>query len=257
MTQKAPAHILITGATGAIGSALALEYASPGVLLSLQGRNAQQLEQVAERCRTAGAQVTTYVIDLCDRESLREWVDELVVGEVPDLVFANAGMNINTGLDNAGESWEATEQLLELNIRSTFYLTHLMAKAMRVKGQGQLVLLSSLAAWFGLPVTPAYSASKAAVKAYGEGLRGWLSGSGVSVTVVMPGYVSSAMCDAMPGPKPFLWRADRAAGYIRSRVARRRGRVSFPFPLNFGTWWLAVLPAGLSHRILRLMGYGG
>jgi short-subunit dehydrogenase len=129
--------------------------------------------------------------------------------------------------------------------------------AMRRKGGGQLVLVSSLAAWFGLPVTPAYSASKAAVKAYGEGLRGWLHGSGVSVTVVMPGYVHSAMCDAMPGPKPFLWQPDRAAQHIAARVAKRRARISFPFPLNWGCWWLAVLPAGLSHRVLRLLGYGG
>lgn len=257
MTQKAPSNILITGATGAIGSALAVEYARSGVHLSLQGRNAEQLHKVADRCQASGAQVTTYVIDLCDRDMLRKWVDELVAEAVPDLVFANAGMNINTGPDNAGESWEATEQLLELNIRSTFYLAHRFAMAMKDKGQGQLVLLSSLAAWFGLPVTPAYSGSKAAVKAYGEGLRGWLNGSGVSVTVVMPGYVSSAMCDAMPGPKPLLWKADRAARYIRSRVARGRARVSFPFPLNWGTWWLAVLPAGLSHWIVRVLGFGG
>lgn len=249
--------ILITGATGSIGAALASEYAQAGVHLRLQGRNAEQLSLVADTCRSAGARVTESVLDLCDRQALVRWVDKVLEAGTPDLVFANAGMNINTGPDCSGESWEETEQLLELNVRSTFYLAHRLAKSMKQQGRGQLVLLSSLAAWFGLPVTPAYSASKAAVKAYGEGLRGWLSGSGVTVTVVMPGYVSSAMCDAMPGPKPFLWRPERAARYIRSRVARGRARISFPFPLNWGTWWLAVLPAGLSHRIVRLMGFGG
>ncbi|SEG55249.1 SDR family NAD(P)-dependent oxidoreductase [Marinobacterium lutimaris] len=249
--------ILITGATGSIGSALALEYATKDTQLILQGRNAGVLGQVAEKCRSQGAEVSVVALDLSDRTALEQWLDETLNDSVPDLVFANAGMNINTGPYQAGESWEATEQLLELNVRSTFYLVHRLALAMKQKGRGQLVLLSSLAAWFGLPVTPAYSGSKAAVKAYGEGLRGWLNGSGVSVTVVMPGYVSSAMCDAMPGPKPFLWKPERAAGFIRTRVERRRARVSFPFPLNWGTWWLAVLPAALSHRILRLMGFGG
>ncbi len=250
-------NILITGATGSIGTALALDYAGSGVHLVLQGRNAGVLEQLAEQCREAGAEVTVAALDLCDRTALKQWLDELLQETTPDLVFANAGMNINTGPDCVGESWAETEQLLELNVRATICLAHRMAMAMKQRGEGQLVLVSSLAAWFGLPVTPAYSASKAAVKAYGEGLRGWLSGSGVSVTVVMPGYVSSAMCDAMPGPKPFLWKPERAARYIRAKVTRRRARISFPFPLNWGTWWLAVLPAALSHRIVRLMGFGG
>ncbi|HNI73520.1 MAG TPA: SDR family NAD(P)-dependent oxidoreductase, partial [Accumulibacter sp.] len=106
-----------------------------------------------------------------------------------------------------------------------------------------------------LPITPSYCASKAGLKAYGEALRGWLAPEGIWINVVMPGYVESKMCREMPGPKPFLWSPERAAAYIRRGLARNRARISFPFPLNFGTWWLAVLPAGLSWRILRLLNY--
>jgi short-subunit dehydrogenase len=257
MSQIDPKIIVITGATGAIGSALAFEYARPGVHLYLQGRKTELLEQTASKCRATGAQVTQKALDLCDRSALSDWLDEILSQNTPDMVFASAGMNIDTGSARAGETWPATEQLLELNVRATFYLLHRSAMAMREQRAGQLVLVSSLAAWFGLPVTPAYSASKAAVKAYGEGLKGWLRPSGVSVTVVMPGYVSSAMCDEMPGPKPFLWQPDRAARYIAAGVAKKRARISFPFPLNWGSWWLAVLPAGISHRLLRMFGYGG
>jgi short-subunit dehydrogenase len=77
------------------------------------------------------------------------------------------------------------------------------------------------------------------------------------VNVVMPGYVSSPMCHAMPGPKPFLWQPERAARVIKRGLARNKARISFPFPLNLGTWFLAVLPAGVSHRIVGWMGYGG
>ncbi|NWO04310.1 MAG: SDR family NAD(P)-dependent oxidoreductase [Alteromonadaceae bacterium] len=256
MTDETPFTILVTGATGAIGGALARHYASPGVHLILQGRDSKKLNQVAQACRAAGAQVSDTSLDLANRSLLTGWLDSLLACSTPDLVFANAGMNTDTGPQQQGENWEATEQLLELNVRSTLYLAHRMAQAMRGQGRGQLVLISSLAGWFGLPVTPAYSASKAAVKAYGEGIRGWLEGSGASVTVVMPGYVNSAMCQAMPGPKPFLWQPEKAARMIAKKVAARRARVSFPFPLNWGCWWLAVLPAGLSHRLVRLFGYG-
>ena len=73
----------------------------------------------------------------------------------------------------------------------------------------------------------------------------------------MPGYVKSPMCDAMPGPKPFLWLPERAARHIRRGLARDAARISFPFPLNWGSWWLAVLPAALSLRILGWLGYRG
>ena len=115
--------------------------------------------------------------------------------------------------------------------------------------------MSSLAGFFGLPLTPAYSASKAGVKAYGEALRGWLAPHGVRVTVVMPGYVASDMCKAMPGPKPFLWSAERAARVIKRRLALNHARISFPFPLNIGTWCLAVLPPEISIKILGWLGY--
>ena len=73
--------------------------------------------------------------------------------------------------------------------------------------------------------------------------------------MVLPGYVSSPMCAAMPGPKPWEWPPEKAAQVIQRGVAKNRARISFPFPLNFGCWWLAVLPAGLSQRLLRLVGY--
>src|SRR3546814_10388459 len=97
---------------------------------------------------------------------------------------------------------------------------------MRGRGEGQIALVSSLAAWRGLPDTPSYSASKAAVKVYGEGMRDLLAQEGVKINVVMPGYVESQMCAEMPGPKPFLWPASRAARTIRSGLARNRERKS-------------------------------
>jgi len=248
-------RIVITGATGAIGSALAQQFAAPGVTLLLQGRNRAQLERVAARCRQRGAAVTSYSFDLTDRAALLAWCDRLCHSEAPDLLIANAGMNIHAEPGSSGESWQAQQQLLELNVNSTLLLTNRVAAAMQQRGRGQIALISSLAGYFGLPVTPSYSASKAAVKAYGEALRGWLAPHGVGVTVVMPGYVASPMCHAMPGPKPLLWTPERAARTIAGGIARNRARISFPFPLNVGSWWLAVLPAALSLWILKRLGY--
>jgi NAD(P)-dependent dehydrogenase (short-subunit alcohol dehydrogenase family) len=172
-----------------------------------------------------------------------------------DLLVANAGMNINTGRHGEGEDWQAVSDLVDLNVKATLALVHAALPGMRRRRGGQIVLMSSLAAYFGLPVTPAYSASKAALKAYGEALRGWLQPEGVRVNVVMPGYVDSAMCRAMPGPKPFLWLPDRAARVMRRRLERDQARISFPFPLNFGCWLLSIGRPAMAIFFLRLLNY--
>jgi len=248
-------RVVITGATGAIGSALAEHYAAAGTHLILQGRQPGVLAQVAQRCQARGATTAIHAVDLTDRAALLAWCEQLETAPIPDLLIANAGMNTDTGPSRAGETWQTQQQLLELNVNSTLLLSNRLAAAMKARGRGQIALISSLAGYYGLPVTPSYSASKAAIKAYGEALRGWLAEFGVGVTVVMPGYVASPMCHAMPGPKPLLWTPQRAARTIARGIDRNRARVSFPFPLNFGSWWLAVLPAALSQRIVKLLGF--
>ena len=248
-----PNHVLVTGATSAIGSALAVSYARMGITLNLQGRNAERLEKVAAACEAQGAQVVTTLLDLRDFAALRLWLEEL--GPL-DLLIINAGVNTHVGPNGEPEPWNEVEALLDVNLKAAMMIVHAVLPALRAQNSGQIALISSLAGYFGLPVTPSYSASKAALKAYGEALRGWLGPEGIRVSVVMPGYVRSPMCDDMPGPKPFLWSPDRAARAIRRGLERDKARISFPFPLNWGTWWLSVLPAGLSILLVRWLGFG-
>jgi len=252
---KAPTCIVITGASGAIGGALAREYAAPGVTLILQGRDKVLLEKLAAECAACGAQPNIMCLDMRDVESLRQWGIRMARESLPDLVIANAGMNINVGPGGVGERWQDIEALWDVNVRAVMALVDTLLPAMRARGHGQIAFVSSLAAYFGLPYNPSYCASKAAVKSYGEALRGWLGPEGIRVNVVMPGYVESSMCRAMPGPKPWLWKPERAARVIRRGLEKNRARITFPWPLSLGTWCLAVLPAELSTRIVRWMGY--
>ncbi len=247
-------RILITGATSAIGGALAKIYAQRNVKLYLHGRNEVKLSEIAEHCRTKGAKVLTHLQDLSDFTALRRWLSTL---DTLDLVIVNAGMN--THISSAGElePWDDVEALLDVNLKAAMVIVQTVLPAMRAQRSGQIALVSSLAAYFGLPMTPSYCASKAGLKAYGEALRGWVGPQGIRINVIMPGYVKSPMCDAMPGPKPLLWPPQKAAKIIQRGLERDKARISFPFPLNLGTWLLAVLPTSLSIRFVRWLGYGG
>lgn len=257
MSRIVPAAVLITGATGGIGGALARIYARPGIELILQGRNEARLADLAGLCRARGAGVRTRALDLRDRPALKAWIAE-VDAEVPiDLGIVNAGITSNVGVDGSGERWDAVEELLEVNVMAAMAAVDALLPPMRARRRGQIALVSSLAAWYGMPLTPAYSASKAALKVYGEALRGWLEPQGVAVNVVLPGFVRTEMSARFPGPKPYMMEADEAALRIVRGLEGNRARISFPFAPSIGMQLLAILPPAMSQRFLRLLGYGG
>jgi short-subunit dehydrogenase len=253
---RSPASVLITGASGGLGAALARCYAEPGRTLILHGRDEERLARVAADCGGRGARVRTEVLDLAQPAAVLPWLRALT-SEVPvDLAIVNAGVTSSIDADSREESWERVRNVMAVNLDAALATVAGVLPQMRRRGSGQIALISSLSAYYGLPLTPAYCASKAALKAYGEALRGALAGEGIAVNVVLPGFVESAMSEVFRGPKPFLMPAERAARIIRRGLARNRARIAFPFPLSWGMWWLAVLPPAVSGRILRALGYG-
>jgi short-subunit dehydrogenase len=252
-----PASVLITGASRGLGAALARCYAEPGRTLILHGRDAGRLAAVAAQCAGLGAAVRTEIFDLRGGEAVVARVAALAAEQPVDLAIVNAGVTSGMGPGRSSESWERMRDVLAVNVEGALATVAGVLPQMRARRRGQIALVSSLSAYFGLPVTPAYCASKAALKAYGEAMRAWLAPEGVAVSVVLPGFVASDMSAAFAGPKPFLMSAEAAARVVRRGLARGRARIAFPAPLSWGMWWLSVLPPALSGRLLRALGYGG
>ena len=246
--MRTPRSILITGASSGIGAALAQEYAAPGMSLALSGRDANRLSEVAEACRTAGATVDTEILDVADASAMVAWVAATDAERPLDLVVANAG--ISGGTAGGVESDDQVRAIFRTNVDGVLNTVHSAADLMRKRGGGQIAVVSSLVASRGYPSAPAYSASKAAIRVYGEALRGALAADGINVTVVCPGYIRSRMTAANDFPMPMLMDADRAARIIRRGLARNRARIAFPWPVYAVAWMLGALPPWLTDPLM-------
>lgn len=245
--MKDPKNIAITGASSGLGAALALHYAASGIILHLQGRDKDRLEKVAAACQTKGAQVYAVLLDVTDADATSRWLQDADAKTPIDLIIANAGVSAGTGIH--GEGGDQARRIFSTNIGGVVNSVEPLLPAMISRRRGQIAIMSSLASFRGLPSAPAYSASKACVRAWGEALRGWLSGTGVELSVVCPGYIRTPMTDTNPFPMPFIMDADKAAGIIANGLARNKARIAFPFVLYAAIWLLGCLPPSLTDPL--------
>ena len=244
--MQQPRSILITGASSGLGAALAAVYAAPGVALALTGRDEGRLAATAESCRGAGAEALTAALDVTDAGALADWIGEVDARAPLDLVVANAGISGGTG---GGEGAEQTRRLFAVNVDGMLNTVLPAISCMQARGRGQIALMSSLTAFRGFPGAPAYCASKALVKNWGEGLRGTLRREGIAVSVICPGFVRTPMTAVNPYPMPMLMNADAAARLIRRRLARNHARIAFPWPMYALAWFLGALPPVLTDPL--------
>lgn len=245
--MKIPQIILITGASSGLGAALALHYARPGVTLHLQGRNEERLAAVAHQAKLRGAEVHEKILDVADGEAMRAWIGEIDDKTPVDLAIANAG--ISAGFGSKGESFNQVKAIFAANVDGVIHTIQPLAARMTKRGSGQLAVMSSLAGVRALPSCPAYSASKAAVKSYGEALRGALASKGVGVSVICPGYIRTPMTAKNPFPMPLLMNADKAAAIIARGLAKNNARIVFPLPLYLLLWFISCLSVRITDPI--------
>jgi len=256
--MRDPKTILITGASSGIGEALAVEYAKHDVFLAISGRDAARLEEIRVRCRNKGAMLDARVIDVTDAEAMAAWIAEIEAKRPLDLVIANAGVSAGTG--GSRERPGQARNVLAINVDGVMNTLLPAFEAMlareptrKDRKRGQVAIMSSLASFRGFPGAPSYCASKAAVRTYGEAMRGELHHRGIEVNVICPGYIRSRMTERNRFPMPMLMDADRAARKIKRALRRNRGRIAFPLPMYLLVRLVAGLPVALVDPMLRVL----
>ncbi|MEX1155170.1 SDR family NAD(P)-dependent oxidoreductase [Parvibaculum sp.] len=244
-----PGVVVITGAGGGLGAALANIYAAQGVTLGLVGRDEVKLRRVADDCRAKGANTEILLADVTTPE-IEEVLRAFDAAHPIDLLIANAGVTSGISPLDGLEPWDTARRAAETNFMGALRTIGPVAGLMAARGHGQIAGIGSLAGLVPLPFSPAYSASKAGLETYVLALRHLLAPKGVRLSVVILGYVETDMSRRLSGPKPFLITPAEAAMKIRSGLARNKARITHPVVFAVGIRCLNILPEWLVRLIL-------
>jgi short-subunit dehydrogenase len=234
-TSLSGSRVWITGASSGIGAALATEVASRGARVAISARRADRLDEVAE------GSMLTVPLDVTDHDAVQGAAqgirDEL--GDI-DIAVLNAGAWTQTKVG----AWDADafRQQVEVNLLGANSCLAALLPRMLERGEGRIVIVTSVAGYRGVPGAEAYGATKAALLNLAESLRADLAPSGVVVQWVSPGFVRTELTDTNTFAMPFMVEADVAGRAIADGLTSSRPEIVFPLTMAAGMKLLQLMP---------------
>ena len=243
--------VFITGASSGIGQALALRFARAGYRLALVARRTSEINAWASAHSISASSYRIYSVDVAVMDSIITAGQACMAAQgLPDVVIANAGVSI--GMDSRMREDLAVMQLTfatnNLGVAATF---HPFLAAMVGRGSGTLVGVASVAGIRGLPGHGAYCASKAAVIAYCESLRGELRADGLKVVTICPGYIDTPLTRKNSYGMPFLMPAEAFAEKAFAAVEAGSSYKVIPWQMGVVAKLLRLLPNAALDLVLK------
>jgi len=229
--------VLVTGASGGLGQAIARGLAARGAQLVLTARRVDVLESLA--AETRGRAIAC---DLGDRAAVERLVSD--AGPI-DVLVANAGLSLSRKIQNT--SVEEIDRLLDVNLRAPMVLARMLIDGMSERGGGQIVFVSSLNGKAGTVGTSVYAATKFGLRGYAQGMRADLRSRGIGVSTIFPGFIRDAGMFHESGAKlpPYVGtkRPEDVANAVISAIERDRSEVDVaPLPMRIGTTIASLAP---------------
>lgn len=245
-----PKTALITGASAGLGRGLALHYAARGVKVYAAARRQEQLEALKAEAK---GEVVPVTLDVSDGDATFEAVRKLDAESGGlDLVIANAG----TADATSGKriDWPKVKRIIDVNVTGAAATLCGALPGMVERKRGQLVGVSSIAAFAGLPRLSTYAASKAFLTHFLESIRHDVGPLGITVTILHPGYIKTDLtAQRKPESMPFLMELDDAVAQMTRAIDRRALEHTFPWQMALGIKTAASLPGRLRLAAMKRM----
>jgi NAD(P)-dependent dehydrogenase (short-subunit alcohol dehydrogenase family) len=236
----------VTGASSGIGRAVALELAQRGFEVAATARRAAELEAMAAESHN----IFSYPGDTTDRAAMAAMVSGIEAAHGPiALAFLNAGVAFIAERD--GFSASLVWRTFEINVGGTVNCLDPVLAAMKRRGKGQIALTSSLAGYGGIAGSPGYGSAKAALIYMAEALRLSYEQAGLTIQVVNPGFVHTAMTKQNDFEMPLIMGADRAARIICDGFEKNGFEIMFPRRLAYAFKAICLLPYALFFPLMR------
>ena len=242
--------VFLTGASSGIGEALALEIAGRGAVVGLLARREILLRDLAERCAQRGGAARYFPVDVTDETAVADAAESLrrEFGKV-DILIANAGIG---GSAKHAEDLrpEDFRRVIDVNLNGAVNAVSAVLPQMIERGSGgQLVAVSSLAGFRGLPKSAAYCASKAAMTAYFESVRLDVQDKGIAVTIIQPGFIKTPLTSGRSNKMPFLMELEDSIPLFLRAIEKKKKFAAFPWQLASVVRAGKIFPAWLYDRI--------
>jgi short-subunit dehydrogenase len=241
--------VLITGASSGIGAALALEFAARGYDCAVSARRVENLSTLQQQIQRQWPQRKVHVaaLDVTDHDAVFAHLTaaRAVLGGL-GIVVANAGVAAVglVGTDRFG----IDRVTIETNVLGAMATADAAIATFRQQGWGRLVVISSVAAFRGLPGNAAYSASKAAIATYADAVRAEVRGTAIGVTTLYPGFIDTPINNKMKS-RPFLIDVTKGARLMANLIERGVQSATVPaFPWSVLARLLPLLPVGVLAR---------
>ncbi len=221
-------RVLLTGATGGLGHAIARGLHARGAHLILTGRRAEVLDGLVAEL---GERVEAHALDLANAAMAHRFASE--AREI-DVFVANAGL---PGTGKLGEyTSEQVDRVIDVNLRSPIHMTHVLLPGMLERGRGHLVYISSISGKVATPYSSLYNATKFGLRGFSFGMHEDLRGTGVGATAVFPGAVADAGMwadgglDLPPGVKPS--KPEAVAEAVITGIEKDRPEINVANPIE-------------------------
>jgi len=237
--------VFLTGASSGIGEALAHAMARRGAVVGLLARREDLLKELAAKCEQSGGQARVLAADVTDADAVAQAAKALrdEFGAI-DILIANAGIGGNNA-ETRNLNPAAVAKVININLLGAVNAVAAVLPEMLEKKSGQLVAISSLAGFRGLPKSAAYSASKAGMTAFFESVRLDVQAKGVSVTIIQPGFIKTPLTSGRANKMPFLMELEDSIPYFLRAVEQRQKFAAFPWQLATFVRLARIFPAWL------------